>query len=76
MNLLELINKTKTIISDDSYKKYAKYYDLTEPTDNAFNDKIDIIYDLINCPIDDKNLEIEGLKINKDADGKIYFYVK
>ena len=47
MNLLELINKTKTIISDDSYKKYAKYYDLTEPTDNAFNDKIDIIYDLI-----------------------------
>ena len=29
MNLLELINKTKTIISDDSYKKYAKYYDLT-----------------------------------------------
>ena len=47
MNLLELINKTKAKISDESYKKYAKYYNLTEPTDNEFNRKLEIIYDLI-----------------------------
>ena len=47
MNLLELIKKTKAKISDESYKKYAKYYNLTEPTDNEFNRKLEIIYDLI-----------------------------
>ena len=86
MNLLDLINKTKTIISDDSYKKYAKYYDLTEPTDNTFNDKIDIIYDLIinkkyddieiiakesNCTLEECVMKIRYLK-NKRLIGDYY----
>lgn len=86
MNLLELINKTKTIISDDSYKKYAKYYDLTEPTDNTFNDKLDIIYDLIinkkyddieiiakesNCTLEECVMKIRYLK-NKRLIGDYY----
>ena len=47
MNLLELLNMNKTKISDDSYKKYAKYYDYIEPSDSNFDKKVDKIYDLI-----------------------------
>lgn len=54
MKLLELLTMNETRISDDSYKKYAKYYDYIEPTDSKFNDKVNKIYDLIvNENVDD-----------------------
>ncbi len=89
MNLLELIKKTKAKISDESYKKYAKYYNLTEPTDNEFNRKLEIIYDLIinkkyddieiiakesNCTLEECVMKIRYLK-NKRLIGDYYIDV-
>ena len=56
MNLLELINKTKTIISDDSYKKY---------------DDIEIIAKESNCTLEECVMKIRYLK-NKRLIGDYY----
>ncbi len=89
MNLLELLTTKKINISDESYKKYAKYYDLTEPTDNNFDEKVNKIYNLIinenkddieliakesDCTLEECIMKIRYLK-NKRLIGDYYIDV-
>lgn len=60
MDLLALIKSTNTKISNESYKRFAKYFKATEPDDREFDEKVRKIYDLIiNENVDDINLIVK-----------------